>query len=327
MKRPSFQFYPGDWTANPNLRRCSFAERGIWMELICLMHDQEPYGMLRWPLKEIAQAIGCKVSDLLALKRKGVLKGADAGPVEPFIYIPRSGRKDGEPVTLIDTQDGPLWYSSRMVKDEYVRTIRGDGNTPKGAPKQPPKHPPKHSPKPPFGEGNGAPFGPRGSSSSSSTSVVERDSTDVKSLSEGDPTLGESPGLPDTALPATGVEETFDDDGRVVRIEAITRSPAVQVCVALRAVGVGAVNPAHPSLKALVDAGADAAEFLGYVEAARKAAPGREFPYVLAAVANERKKAQELAGTLSRGRLPTKQESLEARNRAVADEYLREQGL
>ena len=164
MKRPSFQFYPGDWTANPNLRRCSFAERGIWMELMCLMHDQEEYGVLRWPLKEIAQAVGCKVSDLLDLQRKGVLKGADSGAVEPFVYVPRSGRKDGDPVTLIDAQEGPLWYSSRMVKDEHVRTIRGEGNTPKVAQKQPPKG----SPKPPIGETNGATLDPRGSSSSSS---------------------------------------------------------------------------------------------------------------------------------------------------------------
>lgn len=326
MKRPSFQFYPGDWTANPNLRRCSFAERGIWMELMCLMHDQDEYGVLRWPLKEIAQAIGCKVSDLIALKRKGVLKGADSGSVEPFVYVPRSGRKDGDPVTLVDTQEGPLWYSSRMVKDEYVRTVRGDCNTPKGAPKQPPKHPPKPSPKPPFGESNGAPFGPRGSSSSSSTSV-ERDPTDVESLSERDPTLGENPGFPSPALPITGVDETFDDDGRVVSLEAVSCSPAAKVCMALRSVGVGSVNPAHPTLRALVDAGADVAEFMGFVEKAQEAAPGREFPYLLAAVANERKKARDLVGTLTRGRLPTKQESLEARNRAVAEEFLRERGL
>lgn len=145
MKRPSFQFYPGDWAANPNLKRCTFAEKGIWLEVMCLMHDQAEYGVLRWPLKEVAEAVKCRAAELQALVRKGVLKGDDKLLDAPFIYTPRSGRKDGEPVTLIPTQPGPVWYSSRMVKDEYVRTIRGEGtrfgddkgDTPKGAPKPP----------------------------------------------------------------------------------------------------------------------------------------------------------------------------------------------
>lgn len=149
MKRPSFQFYPGDWAANPNLKRCTFAEKGIWLEVMCLMHDQAEYGVLRWQLKEVAEAVKCRAADLQALVRKGVLKGDDKLLDAPFIYTPRSGRKDGEPVTLIPTQPGPVWYSSRMVKDEYVRTIRGEGtrfsdvngDAPKGAPK------------PPFGDG------------------------------------------------------------------------------------------------------------------------------------------------------------------------------
>jgi hypothetical protein len=167
MRRPSFQFYPGDWSSNPNLRRCTFAEKGVWLEVMCLMHDQDSYGMLRWPLKEIAQAVGCSVKDLEALVRKGVLKGSDGYLSEPFIYTPRSGRKDGEPVQLVAEQNGPIWYSSRMVKDEYVRTIRGESSGNGDAPKPTPKT----SPKPPLGEDIGATFGPRVSSSSSSTSV------------------------------------------------------------------------------------------------------------------------------------------------------------
>jgi hypothetical protein len=159
LKRPSFQFYPGDWASNSNLRRCSHAEKGVWIDVMCLMHDSEDYGVLRWPLKEIAQAVNCTVAALRGLSDKGILKGADAGEkVEPFIYVPRSGRKDGEPVTLVSSQVGPLWYSSRMVKDEYVRTIRGestrfgdgDGDSPKNAPKSKPKASPKHT----FGDGS-----------------------------------------------------------------------------------------------------------------------------------------------------------------------------
>lgn len=146
MKRPSFQFYPADWQANSNLRRCSFEEKGIWLEVMCLLHDQEVYGICNWSLKDIAQAVGCTAAKLKGLVCKGVIKGADIGSVSPeFIYIPRSGRKLGTPVTLIPEQSGPIWYSSRMVEDEYKRMLRGElGGTPKVSP--------DISPKPPLGD-------------------------------------------------------------------------------------------------------------------------------------------------------------------------------
>ena len=174
MRRPSFQFYPGDWVSNSNLNRCTDAEQGIWVRVLCVLHDQEEqYGVVRWPLKELALAAKCKVSDLKSLAKKGVLKGADVGEkVHEFVYVPRSGRKDGEPVTLIEAQDGPLWYSSRFVKDEHVRAIRGagtrfgaDGDGDSESPKGASKGAPKASPKPPIGEGQGD--GPSSSPSSS----------------------------------------------------------------------------------------------------------------------------------------------------------------
>lgn len=173
MKRPSFQFYPDDWTGNANLRRCSPAARGVWVDVMCLMHDQEEYGILRWPLKEIAQAAGASMAHIRELVEKNVLKGIDKGECESFVYVPRSGRKDGDPVTLVPTQAGPLWYSSRMVKDEYVRTIRAEAAGNGGAPK-PTSQP---SPKVGFGETKGEPigggFGPRASPSPSPTTCID----------------------------------------------------------------------------------------------------------------------------------------------------------
>ena len=162
MKRPSFQFYPADWRNNANLRRCSWAARGVWIEIMGLLHDSDHYGVLRWTLKEIAQALGCPVAIVKELACKDVLKGCDSGDCDTLIYVPRSGRKDGQPVTLIDAQPGPIWYSSRMVKDEYIREVRGensrfDGNqnqSPKQSPKPPIGESPKQSPKPVKGDGS-----------------------------------------------------------------------------------------------------------------------------------------------------------------------------
>lgn len=188
MRRPSFQFYPQDWSGNSNLRRCSHAEKGVWVDVMCLMHDQEgEYGILRWPLKEIAQAVGCTMPLIKGLVTKGVIKGDDKLLSDAFVYIPRSGRKDGEPVTLVDTQAGPIWYSSRMVKDEYIRTIRGESSrfgADKSEDLDSPKASPKAAPKPPFGDGSST-------SSSSSPSVntvpIGTDGAAVKPAKVTDP--------------------------------------------------------------------------------------------------------------------------------------------
>lgn len=170
MNRPSFQFYPADWLGNTNLRRCTHEEKGAWMDVLCLLHDSaDQYGALHWPLADISRAVGCSIETLQALIDKRVMKGADAGQTcEPFVYVPRSGRKDGEPVTLIHAQKGPIWYSSRMVRDEYVRNNRGKESRFQGDDAdqgEAPKQSPKDAPKPPFSDG---------SSSSSSTSSSKK---------------------------------------------------------------------------------------------------------------------------------------------------------
>lgn len=128
MSRPSFQFYHGDWRRNAKLRRCNHAQRGIWLEVMCLMADEDEYGVLRWPLADVAQAVPCRVPDLRLLIERGVLKGAEASAkCKPLIYTPRHAGRDGEPVILIPEQKGPIWYSSRMVRDTYVASMRGKG--------------------------------------------------------------------------------------------------------------------------------------------------------------------------------------------------------
>lgn len=182
MKRPSFQFYPADWRNNAKLRRCSWGARGVWIELMGLMHDSDEYGVLRWPLKQIAQALGCPLKLLNELVECGVLYGAEKGECEPFVYTPRSGRRDGAPVVLVPAQQGPVWFSPRMARDEYVRTVRGE-NT-RFSEDQNPKKP---SPKVGLGAGKGeAPIQRQGdgstssSSSSSSTTVANATSVDAR---------------------------------------------------------------------------------------------------------------------------------------------------
>lgn len=127
MARPSFQFYPGDWRSNAKLRRCSPSARGAWIDVLCVLHDSDEYGVIRWPLEDLARAAGAVLKDAQELVTKGVLKGDDLSPT-PYIFTPFHAGKGGDPVTLVAVLDGqPCWYSTRLARDEWVRKRRGAG--------------------------------------------------------------------------------------------------------------------------------------------------------------------------------------------------------
>lgn len=184
MKRPSFQFYPADWRNNAKLRRCSEAARGAWIDVLCLLHDFDEYGVCRWPLAELARAAGVQIKLVKELVSKEVLKGADKGAPD-YTYAPRHAGKLGQPVTLVVAGDGPCWYCSRFVRDEYVRQRRGqasrfssdnqpglvdDSGDDSSPPKDIPNTPPIEGPKPPLGDRQGD--GPTSPSSSSLTTTT-----------------------------------------------------------------------------------------------------------------------------------------------------------
>lgn len=45
-KNPWMKFYPTDWKADSALKMCGAAARGVWMEMVCIMHESEPRGQL-----------------------------------------------------------------------------------------------------------------------------------------------------------------------------------------------------------------------------------------------------------------------------------------
>lgn len=129
MPRPSFQFYPGDWRRNANLAVCSYEEQGVWLNIMCLMHDSEEYGVLRWSAQKIAKALRVKPGVIASLVDAGVMKGCDKGLCDPFSYTPTTKNKKWPAVVLVPATEGPIWYSSRMVKDEHVRLARANQPT------------------------------------------------------------------------------------------------------------------------------------------------------------------------------------------------------
>jgi hypothetical protein len=112
---PAFQFYTGDWMKDPNLRRCSLAARGVWIDMICLMFDSEVRGVLAtngvaWSEREIAATISGETSQILTgveeLLRKGVVSRDDS-----------EANSTGIPGAI---------FSRRMVRDEKIRQANRD---------------------------------------------------------------------------------------------------------------------------------------------------------------------------------------------------------
>ncbi len=108
MARPSLQFYPDDWMNDLGLRSCSLAARAIWVDLICLMHQGEPYGHL-------AGAAGPLPVKMVAF-RCGV-------PTKVLIDLLHELEKNN----VFSRDDSGTIFSRRMVRDEHNRFVRGQG--------------------------------------------------------------------------------------------------------------------------------------------------------------------------------------------------------
>lgn len=108
-KAPAFQFYPGDWRRDVALQSCGLEARGLWWELLCLMHDGEPYGHL---------AIrGRAISDDRAAAMIGV-------SLPQFRRLLAELEEAG---VSSRAEDGSL-YSRRMVRDAQKRsTLAANG--------------------------------------------------------------------------------------------------------------------------------------------------------------------------------------------------------
>lgn len=104
MSYPWLKFYPTDWRADPALRMCSLAARGLWIEMIALMHEAVPYGHLL-------------ISDHPPTDAQlAVLAGAP-----PELVTEMLGELEAARV-FSRTRKGVI-YSRRMVRDEKLSAL------------------------------------------------------------------------------------------------------------------------------------------------------------------------------------------------------------
>lgn len=88
--QPWIKFYPRDWRGDQALRLVSLSARGLWIEMMCLMHEANPYGHLLvggQPVGDavLARVVGSSVEEvqamLVELHAAGVYRRTRAGVV------------------------------------------------------------------------------------------------------------------------------------------------------------------------------------------------------------------------------------------------------
>lgn len=97
-KRPSFQWYPGDAQRDTALRSCGLEARGLWREMLDLMHDGEPYGHLT--------AGGIAITDATLASMTGI----SPRKCTALLYELESRK-------VFSRTDAGVIYSRRMVRD------------------------------------------------------------------------------------------------------------------------------------------------------------------------------------------------------------------
>jgi len=106
------KFYPRDWLGDPDLQSCSLEARGLWIEMLCIMHRATPRGYL---------IAGGKPLTLRDLGR--LISGTSRGFVGLLDQLLRSG-------VCSKTNDG-TYFSAEMVQEE-AQSLKNKENGLKG---------------------------------------------------------------------------------------------------------------------------------------------------------------------------------------------------
>lgn len=102
-RKPWFPFYPADWRGDAGLRNCSLAARGLWVEMLAVMHDAPDRGYLmvgnsKMSISKLAIFVGAdldRVRRLLAeLAENGVFSTDETGRIYSRKMVRSSRRSE-----------------------------------------------------------------------------------------------------------------------------------------------------------------------------------------------------------------------------------------
>lgn len=97
-KQPYIAFYTGDWLKDPRLSLCAPATRGVWIDLICALHELPTGGSVSGTAEQLARLCRCTVSDMhSAISELRTTQTADINDREGvYSVVCRRLRKEAE---------------------------------------------------------------------------------------------------------------------------------------------------------------------------------------------------------------------------------------
>ena len=115
-KLPAMQFYPGDWRKDIGVQSLTFHDRGIWFEMLMLMHESDIRGMLvlngrPMPVEALARLLGLDIQVVNQTLSNLITTG----------------------VASIEPNSGAI-MCRRMVRDENIRKVRTEAGKKGGNP-------------------------------------------------------------------------------------------------------------------------------------------------------------------------------------------------
>ena len=62
-----FRFYPRDLRNDPGWRRCSYAAKGLWVDMLCAMWEEETRGVLPGAFRDVVRLVGGEAQEIMPL--------------------------------------------------------------------------------------------------------------------------------------------------------------------------------------------------------------------------------------------------------------------
>lgn len=66
MKYPALLWYTGDWLKDPAVSKCAPATRGIYVDILCAMHENDRSGVVTGTIEQLSRIARCSVKEMIA---------------------------------------------------------------------------------------------------------------------------------------------------------------------------------------------------------------------------------------------------------------------
>jgi hypothetical protein len=113
-KMPYLKLFIGDLKKERTFTCLSLAAKGLWLEMLFIMHDSEPRGFLRLSMAQLSRTVGAPEKEVLACIREMEQVGTFSRDEEKVIFNRRMVRESG--ISEVRSVAGAAGVAARLNK-------------------------------------------------------------------------------------------------------------------------------------------------------------------------------------------------------------------